>query len=68
MRLAGDLTTNDRLLGQELGAQAAKSQQGEETSQIWDISLGLSLPYCNIICLTNPTCIETDSLQCTNLC
>jgi len=38
MRLARDLTTNDRLLGQELGAQAAMSQEGGETSQIGDIA------------------------------
>lgn len=34
MRLDKDLTTNGRLLGQEQGAQAVKSQQGDDSSQI----------------------------------
>lgn len=47
--------------------QTTTFQQGEKTSQIWGITLGLPQPYCNIICLTNPTWTETNSSKQRNL-
>lgn len=66
MRIARDLAMNDGLLGQELGVQAAKYQQGEETSQriLLFIYHYLTAPSC----LTNPILVETDSSQHRNLC